>query len=275
VFATDGAVANEGQVLERIERERTGARLFAVGIGHGVNAGFLRHLAERGRGTLTRINQPGEVADRMGELLVQLESPVLEDVQVDWPLAAESWPEQLPDLYAGEPVMVRARFDVPVSGLDNDTVRVTGLRDLRFVELEWPMSRLSFATGVARAWAQARIQGLARRGADEMDAQLKRDERLLTALDYGVVSSLTSLAAVDRTPRRSSDAALRRKEVAGPAPVDRAHSFRAMPATDAGSTEAGLRGLSILILVGLLLFNRRMRERSGPGRRDDHAEVRS
>jgi len=271
VFATDGAVANEAQVLARIRRELSDARLFAVGIGHGVNDAFLARVAERGRGTLTRIADPRDVADRMGELLVQLESPVLEDLRVDWPLPAQSWPERLPDLYAGEPVMIHARLDAPVSALGEGTIRVTGLRDLRFVELEWPMSRFHFASGVARAWASARIDGLKRREADAMDEQLRHDEMLLTALDYGIVSSLTSLSAVDRTPRRSRDAALKRTEVAGTAPADRAHAFRAMPATDAGSVEAGLRGLSILTIVGLLLFNRRLRGR--PERERDNAET--
>lgn len=267
VFVTDGAIAKEQPLLDRVERELAGARVFAVGIGHGVNDAFLAALAERGRGTLTRIADPRDVASRMGELLVQLESPVLEDVRVDWPLPAETWPARLPDLYAGEPVMVRARFDAPVARLGDGTIRVTGLRDQRFVELEWPMSRLSFASGIARSWAQARIDGLARRGPDEMDPQLQRDERLLTALDYGIVSSLTSLSAVDRTPRRSRDAALQRTEVAGTPPADRGGAIVALPATATGSVEAGLRGISILTIVLLLVFNRRLRDRE-PDRGD-------
>lgn len=257
VFATDGAVANEAQVLARVDDDLGDARLFPVGIGHGVNDAFLQRLAERGRGTVTRIADPREVRGRMGELMVQLESPVLEDLQVDWPLAAETWPARLPDLYAGEPVVVRARLNARLSELGAGSVRINGLRGLDFVELEWPLSQLQFAPGVARAWAQARIDGLQRR--DAMDPQLRHDEMLLTALDYGIVSPLTSLVAVDRTPRRSEQAALRRTEVAGTPPTDRSGAvLRAMPSTDAGSFEAGLRGLSILVIVLLVLFNRRI-----------------
>ena len=276
VFATDGAVANEAQVLARIDREIDDSRLFAIGIGHGVNDAFLNRAARRGHGTTTLIKDPRDIAGRMSELLMQLESPVLEDLQIDWPQTgntpAETWPERIPDLYAGQPLMVLARLDGPASEIDRGTVRATGLRDLRFVEMEWPMRDYFSAPGVARAWAQARIEGLADRPEGSMDAQLRHDERLLTALEYRIVSPLTSLVAVDRTPRRTEAAELRRVAVAGAAPADRdAAALHAMPATDAGSLEAGLRGLSILTIVLLMIFNRRF-NRLERSRREAHAD---
>ena len=286
VFATDGAVANEQQVLARIDSEIGDSRLFAIGIGHGVNDAFLNRASRRGHGTTTLIKDPRDIADRMSELLMQLESPVLEDLQIDWPghanTTAETWPERIPDLYAGQPLMVLARLDEPMNEIAPGTLRVTGIRDLRFVEMEWPMRDYFSAPGVARAWAQARIQGLADRPADSMDRQLRHDERLLTALEYRIVSPLTSLIAVDRTPRRTEAAKLERVNVAGAAPADRAPAaLQTMPATDAGSLEAALRGLSILVIVMLMVFNRRFNrlERSrresgsseGVGNKGEHA----
>src|SRR6056297_3230817 len=280
VFATDGAVANEAQVLERIDREIGDSRLFAIGIGHGVNDAFLNRAARRGHGTTTLIKDPRDIAGRMSELLMQLESPVLEDLQIDWPVpvdtSAETWPERIPDLYAGQPLMVLARLDGPASAIDRGSVRATGFRDLEFVEMEWPMRDYFSAPGVARAWAQARIEGLADRPQGSMDEQLRRDERLLTALEYRIVSPLTSLVAVDRTPRRSEAAKLERLAVAGAAPGDRnldnsdPAALHAMPATDAGSLEAGLRGLSILTIVLLMIFNRRF-NRLERSRRESNA----
>lgn len=258
VFATDGAVANEQQVLQRIDREIDDSRLFAIGIGHGVNDAFLNRAARRGHGTTTLIQDPRDIAGRMSDLLLQLESPVLEDLQIDWPYPAETWPERIPDLYAGQPLMVLARLDAPDGRVGSGSVRATGFRDLRFVEMEWPMQHFLSTPGVARAWARARIQGLQDRPPGSMDEQLRHDERLLTALDYRIVSPLTSLVAVDKTPRRSEAAGLKRVGVAGAAPADRNQAtLMAMPATDAGSLEAGLRGLSILALVLLIIFNRR------------------
>ena len=241
-------------------------------MGHGVNDAFLNRASRRGHGTTTLIKDPRDIAGRMSELLMQLESPVLEDLQIEWPSPAatsvETWPERIPDLYAGQPLMVLARLDGPGDAITRGKVRATGIRDLEFVEMEWPMRDYFSAPGVARAWAQARIEGLADRPDGQMDAQLRHDERLLTALEYRIVSPLTSLVAVDRTPRRSEAAKFERVAVAGAAPANRHPDNRhpdnshpaalmAMPATDAGSLEAGLRGLSILVIVLLMIFNRR------------------
>lgn len=258
VFATDGAVANEKQVLELIGREIADSRLFSIGIGHGVNDAFLARAARLGHGSMTRIADPRDIGARMGELLHQLESPVLEDIQLDWPVAAETWPEHIPDLYAGQPLMVLTRLEAPVNQLDSGTIRATGFHDLKFVEMEWPLKHFNSAPGVARAWARARIQGLSERRPEDMDSQLRDDEMLLTALDYRIVSRQTSLVAVDRTPRRTLGAGLERVAVGGALPADRnGEALVAMPATDGGSFEAGLRGLSILALVLLIVFNRR------------------
>ncbi|MDT8449395.1 MAG: VIT domain-containing protein, partial [Wenzhouxiangellaceae bacterium] len=197
VFATDGSVANELQVLELVRNRIDRSRLFAIGIGHGVNDAFLGDLARTGRGTLTRIANVADIAERMGGLLRQLESPVLEDIEVEWPVAAETWPDPTPDLYAGQPLMLLARLDAPEHELDGGAVRATGFRDLHYVEMEWPLKHFRSAPGVARAWARARIDGLGHLPPGVMDEPLRRDEMLLTALDYRILSPLTSLVAVD------------------------------------------------------------------------------
>lgn len=259
VFATDGSIANELQVLDLVRNRIERSRLFAVGIGHGVNDAFLGRLARTGRGALTRIADIADVAGRMGELLRQLESPVLEDIRLEWPVAAETWPDPAPDLYAGQPLMILARLDTSERELDGGTVRATGFRDLRYVEMEWPLKHFRSAPGVARAWARARIEGLSQLSPGAMDEQLRHDEMLLTALDYRILSPLTSLVAVDRTPRRAREAALARMQVAGAPPADRASGIVAMPATDAGSIAAGLRALAIISILAPLLLYRRIR----------------
>jgi Ca-activated chloride channel family protein len=259
VFATDGAVGNEAQLLAMIKRRIGRARLFAVGISHGVNAAFLGQLAQLGRGNLTRIADPSQVGARSEQLLRQLEAPVLTDLRIEWPLAAETWPDPLPDLYAGEPLLLSARFDVPLSALGSTTLRVTGFRDLEFIEMEWPLDRSGIAPGVAQAWARSRIDGLGLLLPGEMDEQLRQDERLLTALEYRIISDQTSLVAVDRTPRRSEQARLVRHRLSGELPADRdAALLMAMPATDGGTIEALLRGISVLVILVLLLFQRRL-----------------
>ncbi|NCO18448.1 MAG: marine proteobacterial sortase target protein [Gammaproteobacteria bacterium] len=259
VFATDGAVGNETRLLAMVQRRIGKARLFAIGIGHGVNAGFLAQLAQAGRGNLTRIADTSQVGERTELLLRQLEAPVLTDLHVEWPFSAETWPDPLPDLYAGEPLQLSARLARPLAELGAARVRVTGFRDLEFFEMEWPLSRFEIAPGVAQAWARSRIDGLASVLPGQMDEQLRQDERLLTALDYRIVSDQTSLVAVDHTPRRTRDARLTRHRIPGELPADRDPALLiAMPATDGGTMEALLRGISVLVILVLLLFQRRI-----------------
>lgn len=261
VFVTDGAVANEDQVLELIRRRIGSTRLFAIGIGHGVNDAFLLQAARAGRGTLTRIADPRDIATGMDELFAQLAGPVLTDLEILWPagIDAERWPDPLPDLYAGQPMMLLAKLDIPERQLRGE-VRLEALHDLQPFSMSWPLERYLNAPGIAEAWARSRIDGLQALLPGVMDEQLRQDEMLLTALEYGIVSRQTSLVAVDRTPRRTRDAALKRQQLALTAPADRrasASTLLAMPATDAGTGARLLRGLAIGLILVLLLFNRR------------------
>ena len=51
-----------------------------------------------------------EVKEKMTALFRKLESPALTDIAIDWPGGADAWPRLVPDLYAGEPVVVTAQF---------------------------------------------------------------------------------------------------------------------------------------------------------------------
>ncbi|QKK02585.1 MAG: marine proteobacterial sortase target protein [Pseudomonadota bacterium] len=257
IFVTDGIVDNERDVLELADRDRGESRLFAVGIGHGVNATFLRRLGEVGRGSYTGIAVIGQIVDRMSELIVQLESPVIHDLELYWPGQATVYPERLPDLYVGQPLTVVARLPQ----LAGDLV-LRGISNGRPFEQVMALEAFRPAAGVAAQWGRARIEALERTRGQGADPDRVAQSILDTALDYGLVSSRTSLVAVDRTPARSRSAALARfgletSPAAGRGPM------RAMPSTDAGSFERLVRGGVALLLVLLLLTHRRWLSGSG------------
>ncbi len=258
VFVTDGLIANEREVLEQIEADIGDSRLFTVGIGHGVNSAFLRQASDTGRGTHTLIGELDQISRRMSELIMQLESPVLHDIRLDWPGRAEVYPARQRDLYVGEPLMVSARLDALAGDL---VVRGTsaGQPWRKNVALEDFLP----GNGVAAHWGRLRIGELEYRRSgsarpDDMDEQV-----LDTALDYGLVSSRTSLVAVDRTPLRSRADALAAHNVsAGPA-QGRDMQLRAMPSADGGSFGAVIRGMVALLLVFLLFAYRQPRNDDG------------
>lgn len=211
IFLTDGAVADDAALMRVIHDRRGDSRLFTVGIGSAPNSWFMRAAAEEGRGSHTHIGDVAEVGQRMTALFAKLEHPVLTDIEVTWetatgdPAPGTAWPRRVPDLYRGEPVLVAARPDAAAA-----RVVVRGHGDGRpwQTRLDLPRpDRITPSPGVATLWARRRITAAmaARDRGDASEAQT-RDTVLPLALRFGLVSSYTSLVAIDVTPARPATA---------------------------------------------------------------------
>jgi Ca-activated chloride channel homolog len=242
VLATDAAIGNEQALFAQIERQRGAARLFPVGIGSAPNGHFIRRAAELGRGSPAMIRAIDEVGERMQALFAKLDRPLLQDLELQWPQASEVYPERLPDLYAGEPLLVVARLphlqgELRVSGRMHDQLWRSALR------LD-PLL-LSPAEGVGRLWARARIEALddaLRQGADPAEV---RAATLEVALRHGLASRYTSLVAVERQPARPAAQPLAATEIANAAPAD------TLALAQGGSPARSRLGMAIAL--GLLL----------------------
>ena len=200
IFLTDGAVGNEDQLLAEIGRSLGRSRIFTIGIGSAPNTYLMEHLARLGRGTFTHIGSTREVDQRVRELLDKLESPVLTDLSVTSDSGLEIWPNPIPDLYAGEPLLLTA-----VGKGKGGTLHVVG----RAGKTPWwatlDLDSAAQGRGIEKLWARAKIAAIEEwrfRGAtaDDVDAQV-----LAVALGHHLVSRLTSLVAVDVTPSRPTD----------------------------------------------------------------------
>lgn len=199
VFMTDGAVAAETQLFTTI-RERLGAaRLFTIGIGSAPNANFMRKAAQFGRGTYTYIGATGDVAAKMQALFAKLEHVALSDVIVDWPEAAELYPHEVPDVYAGEPLVIVASYpaapDRPLSTTAFGQAAGEPWRQtVNGIPSELP--------GIATLWARRKIEQLIDSRVAGTDEGLIRRLVVATALEHHLVSPYTSLVAVDQTLER-------------------------------------------------------------------------
>ena len=197
VFITDGSIGNEAQLFRAIERELGRSRLFTVGIGSAPNGHFLTRAAEHGRGTHTFIANPGEVDAKMGELLHKLESPVLSDIDVHWNDEVEMWPRRVPDLYAGEPLVVTAEL----ARFAGDVI-VSGRRGEQPWEVRLPLTPGRVQRGIGVLWARNKIAARMGALASGADPEQVRRDVLEVALRHHLVSRYTSLVAVDVTPVR-------------------------------------------------------------------------
>ena len=218
VFVTDGAVSNEAALFTLINRRLGSSRLFTVGIGSAPNSYFMRKAAESGRGSFIYIGDSQEVGSRMSALFRKLENPALTGIEVAWQLPdgrlPEAYPQPLPDLYAGEPVVMTARLQgLALDELAGSLV-ITGESGGAAWERRLSLEGPEAGPGIAALWARAKL--------DQIEDGLHLGERpdmvrakaLEVALGHGLVSRYTSLVAIDDVIARPEGAGMESAEIA-------------------------------------------------------------
>jgi Ca-activated chloride channel family protein len=256
IFLTDGAIGNEEQLF-RLMRERLGgSRLFTVGIGSAPNSHFMRKAAELGRGTFTYIGRIDEVGEKMAALFAKLETPVLKGITLRWPEQArvEAWPARVPDLYAGEPLVVSAALE----RLEGE-LRVSGVRAGRVWQAQVPLSAGEGNAGMGTLWARAKVAALMDSLREGASPETVREQVIALAIAHRLMTKYTSFVAVDRTPARSADAQLKLAEIPTNLPEGWEYDkvFGALPQGATDSRFALLTGLVLLLLAVALLRRRR------------------
>ena len=261
VFITDGSVGNEAALFESIQDELGSTRLFTVGIGSAPNSHFMRKAAQFGRGSFSHISRLEDVGSEMTRLFDKLEHLALTDIRLAWPGAVEVFPERIPDLYLGEPVVVTARLDhVLFEPLDIETMGFIG---------RLPFSqRIGIgpgrSAGISSLWARRKIESLLDSRLDGVGEALIREGVTRVALEHHLVSPYTSFVAVDQTPARSREAALKRQAIANllPAGADAGAIFGRFPQTATSSRLDMLIGVTLAALaLGLIGIGRLIRKR--------------
>ncbi|MEQ1548140.1 MAG: marine proteobacterial sortase target protein, partial [Chakrabartia sp.] len=210
IFLTDGAISNEKEMIAAIGADKGRSHIFLVGIGSAPNNYLMSRMANMGRGSYTNIGSTAEVTAKMASLIDVLSRPSVQNLSVK--VSGNSFdltPRMLPDLYAGEPLLLLGQAD-KLEG----TLTVSG----RIGEKLWSQTvDLKSATdspSVAKLWARRRI--------DDVEADLalgildsKAADAAITdlGLTYGLVTSQTSLVAIDETPTRPVGQMLKEEEL--------------------------------------------------------------
>ncbi len=210
VFLTDGAIGNEQQMFDTITAMRGRSRIFMVGIGSAPNTYLMTRAAELGRGTFTHVGSVEQVEERMRDLFNKLENPAVTGLTATFSDAsADLTPAILPDVYRDEPLVLAARLDKLAGSL-----QIKGRVGDRPWTVTLPLANAAEGKGLSKLWARRKIS----------DAEVARTMRQLTpddadkailklALEHHLVTRLTSLVAVDETPRRPEGAHLTLSEL--------------------------------------------------------------
>jgi Ca-activated chloride channel family protein len=210
VFLTDGAIANEQQLFETIASGLGRSRIFMVGIGSAPNSHLMGRAAEIGRGSVLHIGSTAQVEERMRALFNKLERPAITDIKIKFSESGVDYaPKPIPDLYAGETLQIAAKLST-----FGGTAEISGLIGDQLWTAKLPLTGAAQATGISKLWARARIADAEVGLATGKISKAMADKQILDlALQHSLVSRLTSLVAVDKTPSRPEGAQLSRTEL--------------------------------------------------------------
>jgi Ca-activated chloride channel family protein len=197
VFLTDGAVSAEERMLEHVRQQLGDSRIFTFGIGPSVNRYLLGELARLGGGTAEFLGLDEDIEGAILRFQDRVAYPALTDLKLtaEGGQARDIYPARLPDLYAGQPLIITGRF----SGKGRAALTLHGQRAGEAVSLrvELPLAAEANAL-LARVWARMRVDDLLDRSASRaMPVHKARDEIIDLAIEHRLVTPYTALVAID------------------------------------------------------------------------------
>jgi len=230
VFLTDGqpsvGESDPERIAERAEQGRGRFRVFAFGVGDDVNTYVLDRLTERARGT-TEYVRPGESIERaVGALAAKVASPVLTDLALSASQGVELYdlqPGSLPDLFAGDEMVVFGRYRGAGSAGGERSVVVRGRRNGRTEEFQTGLAdREGDARYIEQLWAARKAGALSREIRLRGQTRELMDALKQLALRYGILTEYTSYLVQEPNIVARRMAEERSMNAPTPAPRDQA-----------------------------------------------------
>ncbi len=252
VFITDGAVANEYELMQLLNTAQGSFRLYTVGIGAAPNGYFMKKAAQFGRGSYVFIQNQQDVQQKMTQFMTKISQPVISNIKLlldnQVHQQAEVYPEKIPDLHFDEPLQIALKSQLPITSIQlaGDTASEPWYQQLIIDE-----SRSS--KGISSLWARRKIASLLDSLVIGANKEQVKFQVISTSLNHQIISPYTSFIAVEKQPKHSSLLAKNRlssvQKVNGD--VLQAHEslLVAMPQTSLGWQLQLLIGISLLILA--------------------------
>lgn len=216
-FMTDGFIGNEPEVFKTLHDSLGESRIFSFGVGSAPNRLLMDRMALFGKGAVAYLSLNDDAVEIMDRFNQRISHPAMTDLQIDWGNmnVADVYPQRLPDLIVGRPVVVTGRFKGEPS-----QIKVNGrvaMKPASFTVEVGDKQAQESHKGVAAVWARLKIKDMmntARKSPEAMD-EIKSSV-LETALTYNLMSSFTAFVAVDSMSQTDGDIGT---TVAVPVPV--------------------------------------------------------
>ena len=202
-FMTDGFIGNEAEILGTMHEKLGSSRIFSFGVGSSPNRFLMNRMAKMGNGAVAYLSLNDSGADVMDDFFERISHPALTDLKIDWGgmQVTEVYPERVPDLFVGRPVIVTGRY----AGTPSGTIRVTGEVGDRISEVVInPHADRAAHNGLAAVWARTKIADMVDRSMWQDAGNIATEIKQL-ALDYSLMSQFTAFVAVDSLSQTAGD----------------------------------------------------------------------
>ena len=199
IFITDGAVANEFELMQLLNIAKEDFRLYTIGIGAAPNGYFMKKAAQFGRGSYVFIQNHTEVERKMSQFMTKISQPAISDINLS--LAnhvnqhVEIYPEKLPDLYFGEPLQIAIKSNSPITSaqLSAQTASTPWYQQLLIDENQ-------SSKGISSLWARRKIESLLDSLVIGANKEMVKSEVISTSITHQMISPYTSFIAVEKLP---------------------------------------------------------------------------
>jgi Ca-activated chloride channel family protein len=196
-FFTDGYIGNERSVLRAVHEGIGASRIFSFGVGSSPNRFLMNRMAKVGQGAAAYLSTTTQGPKVMTSFMDRISYPAMRSIEIDWGTlgATEIYPQRIPDLFAGRPVILTGRFTNP----DATTLTIRGHAGRRPVVMRMsirPIDSGPTRSALPAVWARQKIANLTEQS--WIDPNPHAPDRIRTvALEHGLISSQTSFIAVD------------------------------------------------------------------------------
>jgi uncharacterized protein YegL len=207
VFLTDGeptaGITTPSGIVQAVtQANASSARIYAFGVGTGVNKPLLKNLATATGGEARFLTTNADLSHEIGDFLSSVSAPVLVDASVSFDTGgvSDAYPNQPVDLFAGRQVVVVGRYQTGGKATASLVGTAAGAPQTTSFAADFPACAEGAAPFLPRLWAKTKIDSLLA----QLAATGGTDQALIAQIEelsqqYGVQSPYASYG-VSATP---------------------------------------------------------------------------
>ena len=249
VFITDGAVANEFELMQLLDGAQRDFRLFTVGIGAAPNGYFMKKAAQFGRGSYVFIQNNNDVQTNISALMAKISQPAVSNIALMFDnnihQQVDVYPKKITDLYLGEPMQVAIKSTFPIT-----SVQLTGDTASKPWYQQLIIDDGKTSQGISTVWARSKIEDLLDGLVTGKNKEQVKKEVITTSIAHQIISPYTSFIAVEKQPEPSLQTAAHKSNM-----LAKAHEnlMVAMPKTALGWHQQFILGLLLMLIAPFAL----------------------